>query len=162
MVQQKTVAVAVAQAPSAKLGQASKPAAAVVPARTYPKVNKGYGVHGMFNAAGTLVPQGIVPATQAMYATPRKLGLMPSVAIPSGAQPVVLLPAQGSMGTKYQSAYAAVQAGFKAAQSVHGGSVTAAQVQALVPAWPAAKPKANSAWRHVVRTLGIAWQAQQA
>ena len=143
----------------AKQGQQAKQAAPVQQTRQYPTVPSGYGCHGMYNAQGQLNSKGHVPAAQAIYATPRKLGLTPSVGIPSGNTPVTLCPQQPSIGAKYASAYAAVAAGFKAAQAAHGNNVTAAQVQAHMPAWPANKPKAGSAWRHVVRTLGIAWQA---
>ena len=157
--QKATKAIATATA-TAKAGQASKVAAPVVQTRQYAKaMPAGMGCHGMYNAAGQLNQNGHIPAAQAMYATPRKLGLTPSVAIPSGAMQVLLLAAQPGMGTKYQTAYAAVAAGFKAAKLANGNKVTAAQVQACVPAWPAAKPKANSAWRHTVRTLGVAWAA---
>lgn len=144
---------------TAKQGQAAKQAAPVSNVRSYAKLPTGYGCHGMYNAAGVLNQAGHVTAAQAMYATPRKLSLMPSVAIPAGTMPVMLLTQQPATGSKYQAAYAAVAAGFAAAKKVHGNTVTAAQVQALMPAWPAAKPKANSAWRHACRTLGIAWQA---
>ena len=154
-VKSKVTATAVAP----KAGQAAKAAAPVTQTRTYPTLPAGYGVHGMYNAAGQLNTAGHVTAAVAMYATPRKLGLMPSVAIPCGAMLVKVLPAQPSIGAKYQSAHAAVLAGYNAAKQVHGNAVTAAQVQALVPAWPAAKPKANSAWRHACRTLGVAWCA---
>ena len=140
---------------TAKRGQATKQAAPVASTRTYPTLPNGFVCHGQLNQQGQ--PSNVAAST-AMFATPRTLGVTPSVGIPSGALPVVLCPAQPSMGAKYTSAYAVIQAAFTAAQAQHGKAVTAAQVQAHCAPWPAARPKANSAWRHVVRTLGVAWQ----
>jgi hypothetical protein len=157
--QRKATTTATATATATKQGQQAKQAAPVQQVRTYPKVPKGFGTHGMYNAQGQLNQQGHVPAAQAFMATPKALGVASSILVPKHGQPVVLVPPQPSMLGKYQSAVAAVTAGFAAAQKAHGNNVTAAQVMAHIPPWPVAKPKPGSAWRHALRALAVAWQA---
>jgi len=70
-----------------------------------------------------------------------------------------MCPQQPALGSKYNSAYAVVAAAHAAAVKAHGTKhPTLAQCNAHMAPWPAAKPKANSAVRHVARTLGMAWQ----